>query len=76
VATIERGWAKLIGVNRVFDLRNILEQLHNELCKLARVERPEEVGRNGPQVLIYPALDATLSTAAMRAATVKRRAEC
>jgi acetyl esterase len=28
------------------------------------------------QVLIYPALDATLSTAAMRAATAKRRAEC
>jgi acetyl esterase/lipase len=28
------------------------------------------------QVLIYPALDATLSTAGMRAATAKRRAEC
>lgn len=43
------------------------------LCLLAR--------RNGGphidgQVLVYPALDATLSTAAMRAATVKRRAEC
>jgi hypothetical protein len=31
MATIEREWAKLIGVNRVPDLRNILEQLHDAL---------------------------------------------
>jgi len=43
------------------------------LCLLAR-------RNNGPgidqQVLIYPALDATLSSAGMRATTAKRRAEC
>lgn len=43
------------------------------LCLLAR-------RKGGPaiqhQVLIYPALDATLSTAAMGAATQRRRAEC
>jgi acetyl esterase/lipase len=43
------------------------------LCLLARQNGSPSVQR---QVLIYPALDATLSTAAMRAATVKRRAEC
>ena len=31
VAAIEREWAKLIGVNRVRDLRNLLEQLHDAL---------------------------------------------
>jgi hypothetical protein len=30
-ATFEREWAKLIGVNRLPDLRNILEQLHDAL---------------------------------------------
>jgi acetyl esterase len=43
------------------------------LCLLARRNGGPRIER---QVLIYPALDATLSTAAMRAATVKRRAEC
>ena len=43
------------------------------LCLLARrKDGPSVAG----QVLIYPALDATLSTAAMRTATAKRRAEC
>lgn len=31
VAAIEREWAKLIAVNRVRDLRNLLEQLHDAL---------------------------------------------
>ena len=43
------------------------------LCLLARQNGGPSVER---QVLIYPALDATLSTPAMRTATVKRRAEC
>jgi acetyl esterase/lipase len=43
------------------------------LCLLARRKGGPSLER---QVLIYPALDATLSTAAMRSATVKRRAEC
>ena len=43
------------------------------LCLLARRNGGPRIDR---QVLIYPALDATLSTAAMCAATTKRRAEC
>jgi acetyl esterase/lipase len=43
------------------------------LCLLARQNGGPRIER---QVLIYPTLDATLSTAGMRAATVKRRAEC
>jgi hypothetical protein len=31
VAAIQREWAKLIGVNGVRDLRNLLEQLHDAL---------------------------------------------
>lgn len=43
------------------------------LCLLARRNGGPHIDR---QVLIYPALDATLSTPLMSAATVKRRAEC
>jgi acetyl esterase/lipase len=43
------------------------------LCLLARRNNGPRIDR---QVLIYPALDATLSSAGMRAATAKRRAEC
>jgi acetyl esterase/lipase len=43
------------------------------LCLLARRNGGPHVNR---QVLIYPALDATLSSTGMRAATAKRRAEC
>jgi acetyl esterase len=43
------------------------------LCLLARQNGGPRIDR---QVLIYPALDATLSTASMRASTSKRRAEC
>lgn len=43
------------------------------LCLLARRNNGPRIDR---QVLIYPALDATLSTSGMRAATPKRRAEC
>jgi acetyl esterase len=43
------------------------------LCLLARRNGGPRIQR---QVLNYPALDATLSTAAMRTATPKRRAEC
>jgi acetyl esterase len=43
------------------------------LCLLARQDGGPRIER---QVLIYPALDATLSTPAMNAATVKRREEC
>jgi hypothetical protein len=28
---MECGWAKLIGINRLRDLRNLLEQLHDAL---------------------------------------------
>jgi acetyl esterase/lipase len=43
------------------------------LCLLARRDGGPRVER---QVLIYPVLDATLSTPAMQAASAKRRAEC
>ena len=43
------------------------------LCLLARRAGSPRIER---QILIYPALDATLSTGAMRTATAKRRAEC
>lgn len=43
------------------------------LCLLARRAGSPHIER---QILIYPALDATLSTGAMRTATAKRRAEC
>jgi acetyl esterase/lipase len=43
------------------------------LCLRTRRDRGPSIDC---QVLIYPALDATLSSPAMRAATVKRRAEC
>jgi hypothetical protein len=31
-AAIEREWASLVGVNRLRDLCNLLEQLHDALC--------------------------------------------
>ena len=37
----------------------------DELCKLARVERPEEVGRNGPLIAAH-ATDANADEAALR----------
>lgn len=43
------------------------------LCLLARRNGGPQIEH---QVLIYPALDATLSTEAMRSATLKRRSEC
>jgi hypothetical protein len=37
----------------------------DELCKLARVERPEEVGQNGPLIAAH-ATDANAGEAALR----------
>jgi hypothetical protein len=46
----------------------------DELCKLARVDRPEEVGRNGP-LIAARATDANAGEAAVRLATHSSRSE-